>query len=46
MPEAAELLDTGHRGHGRPVAGLRARAGDELGGTDAEIADLATLPTA
>jgi hypothetical protein len=44
--EVAELLEAGRHRHGRPVAGLQARAAAKLAEADAKIADLTTICTA
>jgi DNA-binding transcriptional MerR regulator len=46
LEEVAELLEAGRHRHGRPVAGLQARAQAKLAEVDAKIADLTTIRTA
>lgn len=45
LEEVAELLAAGRHRHGRPGAGLQARAAAKLAEVDAKIADLATIRT-
>ncbi|AXK34421.1 MerR family transcriptional regulator [Streptomyces armeniacus] len=43
LGEVAELMEAGRHRHGRPVSGLRERAGVKLTEVDAKIADLTTI---